>query len=376
MRDIKIGEDWTVPNPDGVGRRTLVKGTAWSVPVVAMAVGAPFAAASGNPTLAFTLPSYSGTPCSDIVGVKVQLTTDGTTPAGAGEPVSVTLANGYTFASGGSTWNGFTQADGSVTLPDIVVPARGGNSIFNAASGTLTASAQVTAPAVIGGQVYDGSGALYGGSPQPTGIVSVYSTRDTNGVTQVQALDSNGVLWGGGPSGWSQANTGVTDVVSNDGAVFYVKDGQVYDGTGALYGGSPQPTGIVSVYSTRDTNGVTQVQALDSNGVLWGGGPSGWSQANTGVTDVVSNDGAVFYVKDGQVYDGTGALYGGSPQPTGIVSVYSTRDTNGVTQVQALDSNGVLWGGGPSGWSQANTGVTDVVSNDGAVFYVKGPDCA
>ncbi|PQZ86448.1 hypothetical protein CQ018_19005 [Arthrobacter sp. MYb227] len=37
---------------DSMNRRTIVKGAAWSVPVVALAVAAPSAAASGNPVAA------------------------------------------------------------------------------------------------------------------------------------------------------------------------------------------------------------------------------------------------------------------------------------------------------------------------------------
>ncbi|MWV48098.1 hypothetical protein GRS96_02265 [Rathayibacter sp. VKM Ac-2803] len=51
-RDIPISEGWSIPNENGVGRRTLVKGAAWSVPVVAVAVAAPMAAASNTPTCA------------------------------------------------------------------------------------------------------------------------------------------------------------------------------------------------------------------------------------------------------------------------------------------------------------------------------------
>jgi len=43
---IKLGDDWTVPNPDGLSRRTIVKGAAWTVPTIAIAAAAPSAAAS------------------------------------------------------------------------------------------------------------------------------------------------------------------------------------------------------------------------------------------------------------------------------------------------------------------------------------------
>lgn len=47
--DIKIGDDWTVPDFEGPGRRTIVVGAAWTVPVIAVSVAAPLAAASTQP---------------------------------------------------------------------------------------------------------------------------------------------------------------------------------------------------------------------------------------------------------------------------------------------------------------------------------------
>lgn len=49
IHEIKIGDDWTIPDPDGVGRRTLVQGAVWTVPVIAAAASAPLAAASNEP---------------------------------------------------------------------------------------------------------------------------------------------------------------------------------------------------------------------------------------------------------------------------------------------------------------------------------------
>lgn len=45
-KTIKIGDDWTIPNENGVGRRVLVEGAVWTIPVIAAAVATPAAAAS------------------------------------------------------------------------------------------------------------------------------------------------------------------------------------------------------------------------------------------------------------------------------------------------------------------------------------------
>lgn len=113
-----------------IPRRTVMKGAAWSVPVVAATVAAPLAAAS--PPL-----------CSDVIGLGSslsgtctiegqRLTVSGASP---GNPVTVvlTLDNGLTFADG-STTASVTDAGAGIDIPTITVPATG-------ATGTLTATA-------------------------------------------------------------------------------------------------------------------------------------------------------------------------------------------------------------------------------------------
>ncbi|AND15308.1 hypothetical protein [Rathayibacter tritici] len=95
---------WTIPSEDGLHRRTIVKGAAWTVPVVAVSIGTPAAAASNSPTLAFTQASYSGTACGTITGVQVKRTLDGTT-ADPGKTVTVTVTDGYTFKDGTKTYS-------------------------------------------------------------------------------------------------------------------------------------------------------------------------------------------------------------------------------------------------------------------------------
>ncbi|QWL30650.1 hypothetical protein [Rathayibacter toxicus] len=145
---ISLGNDWTIDmkTERGIERRTIVQGATWTIPAAALAVATPAFAASPQPTLAFTQSSYTGTACKTITGVQVKRTADGTAPD-PGKTISVTLANGYTFADGTTTYSGTTDANGLITLPDIKVPAKGGNSNFSASSDSLAASAPVTTPA-------------------------------------------------------------------------------------------------------------------------------------------------------------------------------------------------------------------------------------
>lgn len=68
-RDVIVASsDWTVPTADGVHRRTIVKGAAWTVPVVAVAMATPAAAAS-EAFVCPTVPASTGwTGASGITG--------------------------------------------------------------------------------------------------------------------------------------------------------------------------------------------------------------------------------------------------------------------------------------------------------------------
>ncbi|WP_139327385.1 hypothetical protein [Microbacterium sp. RURRCA19A] len=132
------------PSPSPT-RRTVLTGAAWSVPVIAAASLAPFAAASGTPVLAFNQASYSGTACGTITGASVSVTTNGT--ATAGVSVTTTLSGGYTFAGGSASYTGVSDGSGKVALPAINVPSVGGSGTASAVSGAASAGSSLTAPA-------------------------------------------------------------------------------------------------------------------------------------------------------------------------------------------------------------------------------------
>lgn len=66
MREIHVGGEWEIPAQDGLKRRTIVKGTAWTIPVVAVAMATPAAAAS-EAFVCPTVPATSG--WSDAKGI-------------------------------------------------------------------------------------------------------------------------------------------------------------------------------------------------------------------------------------------------------------------------------------------------------------------
>lgn len=90
----------------GVSRRTLVKGAAWSVPVIAAAVATPLAAASGDVEVgAFTVNGDCGVLGLGLLATGVEITASPTAPLPAGTSIALTgtgLANvGVVSVTGG-----------------------------------------------------------------------------------------------------------------------------------------------------------------------------------------------------------------------------------------------------------------------------------
>ena len=145
-----IEQHTPAPSPT---RRTVLTGAAWSVPVIAAASLAPFAAASGTPVLAFNQASYSGTACGTITGAAVSVTTNGT--ATAGVSVTTTLSGGYTFAGGSASHTGVSDGSGKVALPAINVPSVGGSATATATSGVAnSASSSISATSTTSARRY------------------------------------------------------------------------------------------------------------------------------------------------------------------------------------------------------------------------------
>ncbi|SMH29914.1 hypothetical protein SAMN06295885_0362 [Rathayibacter oskolensis] len=108
VHEIKIGDDWSVPNLNGVGRRTLVQGAVWTVPVIAAASAAPLAAASTttDPELVFTNGPYDVTACGELDEIDLKLTAGGS--ADANKTVTVSLPSGLTWSDGSTGPRPFT----------------------------------------------------------------------------------------------------------------------------------------------------------------------------------------------------------------------------------------------------------------------------
>jgi hypothetical protein len=285
----------------GVNRRTVVKASAWAVPVIAVAVATPLAAASaGTQTIEFTQPSYAGDRCEVLTGVQVQVANDGT--AAPGVTVTVTLGNGYTFADGSTSHTGVTGASGLLTLPDINVPLTGGNTILTATSGANSDSAPVTAPAA-GGVILNGA---TGPTPTPDGlpIVDVAFFTDATGNRIGRVLTTGGSLWQYNfeTGAWRTAAVG-----TYPGATFYdtkisppVSGSIIASGSSilnGLNGAVPTPNGLSILDATFfvDVDGNRIGRVLTSDNSVWQ-----YSYETGAWSEVVSHrmPGAQFYDYD------------------------------------------------------------------------------
>jgi len=123
----------------GVPRRTIVKGAAWSVPVIAAAMAVPMASASGE-GISGTSPIPSGV-CSAVGDIAITVTS-----VVLGTPVTVTLPTGFTWSDNSSGSKVLlTDANGNVTVTGINGPSKPGiyTVVASVASGTGTISTTI-----------------------------------------------------------------------------------------------------------------------------------------------------------------------------------------------------------------------------------------
>lgn len=394
--------------PSGISRRTIVKGAAWSVPVVAVAVAAPAASASTLGTLEFTQPSYSGTGCGTITNLQVRLTTDGTTPDPA-KPITVSLPSEYTFADGSTSYTGTTGSDGTITLPAINVPSAGGSGTFTAVSGSLTAAAPVTATASKGtGQIFNQAqaGGTYRDVPSNAVAVGVayYLTPDgqlwygnslmATGVTSAQGYAAGLADAAGNYVTWVDASGGH---VSNQGTVGSNSQPSIPAGSTALAAGyylapngdlwyhlqssGPIATGVASAFGysgPSNTGAPTNYASFVTTGGATYTVNQGVVGASSGTLPAGTNavGPAYFVAPNGDLYYNGGT----TPIATGVTSArgYNVSGTNYLTYVNG-SGGATIGNGNVNGNYNANVpagsealGAGYFLSPNGGLYYTNG----
>ena len=163
-------------------RRTLVRGAAWSVPVVSIAAAAPAFAASGTSGLTGGAAVKWGTGSTKHVSWDLTLTNG----AVAIDTVSITFT--YTPNGGGTftsfTIFGFTPTDNTWAFPPI--PAAG------AASVTATHLADIAANSTT--HIHT----VFAGSDNSAGSVSAIATIKYVGSTKTVQIPLGSVSWAAG----------------------------------------------------------------------------------------------------------------------------------------------------------------------------------
>lgn len=326
------------PPRAALSRRTVVQATAWSVPVLAVAIATPLAAASVTPvgTLTFNPPAMSVAGCGKLTGVTVTATTDGTTPVAAGTLITITLPSGFTFTNGTASPTVMaTDANGKVTLPSISVPPSAGSAFLTATSGTATGQASVTVGSVPGARIYRSTNVGTWSAMVMSGLPAGYSIRAMEASQRGAYLtlldgtvweEENGSIWRNtGMTGVNIADALVSEHYSSSsswgGSLTVRADGSIYavrtsGGQGAISaaGTIPSPSATSPVVELGGNNGIFGAKTAD--GRLW---MTSWAGTATPVWKEVVGMPAGVTVKDW------------TSSPSGVVSVIGT--------------NGILYGG-------------------------------
>lgn len=243
----------------GVTRRTVVHGAAWSLPVIAAAVGTPLAAAStaGADIAAALLPSPAGA-CGPSGDFSFSVTTQpGDVPAPS-TAVIVTLPAGFSYGDGSTGAKSFiSDGDGKVIVTGVTTSSIPGS--YGVAAQIAPAGASTVLPIEVTGAV--------AGEHASNG-----TSRDLPGI----ALDSTALAWNlfltptgdlywydhsATPSSYHLIDSGVTSAKGQhytgpSGAsiievemVAFVADGVAKTWQRALSGGAPATSTFSSVPS-------------------------------------------------------------------------------------------------------------------------------
>ena len=209
---------------DGIARRTILAGAAWSIPVIATATVAPAASASGTLALAFNQASYTGTACSTITGAYVTATNSGS--AAAGVPITVTLGSNATFSDGSSTTSGVSQSDGRFNLPGVVLSPRGDSTTMTALAAGTSVSAGVIghSPAGAFGWLEYPTLAVHDAIGVPAGSVGVLGSWFLTPDQRLIAGDSGAVVATGIAAAGKTAYNGELGFTHTDGTFFCTKE--------------------------------------------------------------------------------------------------------------------------------------------------------
>ncbi|AZZ50272.1 hypothetical protein C5C31_07925 [Rathayibacter rathayi] len=321
-KEVILSDGWSIPNENGVGRRVLVKGAAWTIPVVAMAAATPAAAASNTITLKFTNGPYTADACATVKTMVVQATDASGAPL-PNTKITITLPAGLTWSDGTTAPRSFTtDADGNISVSGLKAQAGSGTRTVSATSGTASTSAGVKvtdskagaylsieggtpkkydkltgSETPIGNQYFlDGTDLYYANTRIATGVKAAATYTDGDGRNDVTYTTKDGAYLSieGGTGKKYDNRTGSQTPIGNQ---YFVDNGKLY------YAGTlAETSGDVTQYSTyTDGAGRNNVTFTTSDGAylsIAGGTP-------TKYTNLLSTDvpvGNQYFTRDGKLF--------------------------------------------------------------------------
>jgi len=347
--DTPIHDVTPTPTPDAdaaqrprqIRRRTIVKGAAWSVPVIAATVAVPAHAASVGTVRVVTAPS-STLACHPTTSAFTFRVTDEL-------PTTVKLV----FADGwGGRWapgapaSYPTDADGIVTIPagDIIAGHITSALYAETAGGARGGSALVVRQT---GSLQFGNGPANMPAASNKDFVRAYATNG-GGV----AIKVNGEIWRSEPDNleWTKIGDGAetaTDAAgygnfSGNPDAVWIKGGVLMWGTGLANMPAASNSDFVRVYTSE-----TSAIGIRSNGEIWRSDGAGmpWLKVGDGASTDLSAAAAgsfgtpdPFWIKDGVLQRGGAPVAMPAGGNSGFLRVYATD--HGAVAVKA---NREIW---------------------------------
>ncbi|WP_230671980.1 hypothetical protein [Rathayibacter sp. Leaf248] len=381
----------TENTPGRIHRRTVVAGAAWTIPVVATAIGAPLAAASGGePTLAFTNGPYAVAACGTLTDVVITATADGTKPVTSGTPITVTLPSGLKWSDGSTgTKTLFTDGNGQVVLSGVKASGTNGTRTITASANGLQTSAPVTASGATS-LITVSNGSNYNVSlpPLPAGVTAqdLQYTLNNGGKRTLWVLGSDGKAYINvdGAATWQTNTAGTATLIAtaNDGtgtAAVLESSGLITVTNGSNYNVAlpPLPAGVTAqdLQYTLNNGGKRTLWVLGSDGKAYinvDGEPT-WqtNTAGTATTIAVANGGtgtAAVLESSGLITVTNGSNYNVSlpPLPAGVTAEdlqYTVNNANKRTLwVLGSDGKAYINVDGEPTWQTNTAGTATLVA--------------
>ncbi|WP_424936757.1 MULTISPECIES: RCC1 domain-containing protein [Bacteria] len=329
----------------GVPRRTIVKGAAWSIPVIAVTAAVPGASASVSPLVAVSVAPNAVTSKPNDVLVTREVETTVTVKLADGSPdttakvVTVVLGGGLKFADGTTTYT-YTGSASSFTIPaaNRVTGEKAGSGTITATVTSAATAPSTTLPVTVSPGAFYSVGYQDAFAPHENATAVVGSSGNTTRADKPGIYDSLYPV--------SNLPAGVT--VSRFSQGGWTAQGFAVTTDGGLYGWGR------NVYYELGTGANTPHPALSPIEVL---------PAGSGVVQAESmEDGVIILKSDGAVLTSTGSVrwpegQGGNggvqtltPTPVltapGVPLTGIAKIAAGPTNGYALGEDGVLWAWG------------------------------